>query len=244
MFLLIKKTAIIALCVACECDSEGSTATTCSDSGQCDCRDNVEGITCDHCMDNTFGFPDCQPCDCNADGSDGLDCNFHGICTCKPHATGDKCDQCKTGYTNFPACDQCDAGHFGYPDCKPCTCDERGSKNMICNPVTGDCECLNENVSGSHCVDCKAGSYGFPTCSGTFTDLPFNLIYRSNRIRKLSMLSMQKHAIVILMGQQVAMMLANAFARITLKELVAITARTTFIVSQSVTVKITNYSSN
>jgi len=51
----------------------------------------------------------------------------------------------------------------------------------------------------------------------------------------MDFLHVQKHAIVILMGQQVAMMLANAFARITLKEPVAITARTTFMASQIVT---------
>ena len=117
-------------------------------------------------MDNHFGFPDCQACECHLEGSDGLDCNLHGKCACKEHVTGDKCDQCQAGYDNHPACDQCEAGYFGYPDCQKCTCNENGSKNLICNQDTGDCECLNGNVKGPDCGSCNDGTFGFPQCSG------------------------------------------------------------------------------
>ena len=46
--------------LACECNAEGSIGTACSDSGQCDCKDNVEGLPCDHCKDEHFGFPTCE----------------------------------------------------------------------------------------------------------------------------------------------------------------------------------------
>ena len=46
--------------VECGCDDDGSNGFGCSDSGQCDCLDNVEGLTCDHCRDLHYGFPFCQ----------------------------------------------------------------------------------------------------------------------------------------------------------------------------------------
>lgn len=46
--------------LACECNSEGSKSNACSDSGQCECKDNVEGLPCDHCKDEHFGFPTCE----------------------------------------------------------------------------------------------------------------------------------------------------------------------------------------
>ena len=45
--------------LACKCNQEGSQSTACSDSGQCFCKDNVEGQSCDHCTDNHFGYPTC-----------------------------------------------------------------------------------------------------------------------------------------------------------------------------------------
>ena len=47
--------------VECNCNTEGSfDSVGCSDSGQCECLDNVEGLTCDHCKDMHFGFPYCE----------------------------------------------------------------------------------------------------------------------------------------------------------------------------------------
>lgn len=58
-------------CKLCDCDPSGSTDMQCDlISGQCPCRDKVEGRKCDRCMENTrskdtggFGEKICEPCD-------------------------------------------------------------------------------------------------------------------------------------------------------------------------------------
>lgn len=47
--------------LACDCDRLGSTQTTCqSFGGQCACRPNVIGRTCDRCKSGYSGFPHCR----------------------------------------------------------------------------------------------------------------------------------------------------------------------------------------
>lgn len=42
---------------ACECDPQGSLSSVCDpNGGQCQCRPNVVGRTCDRCAPGTFGF--------------------------------------------------------------------------------------------------------------------------------------------------------------------------------------------
>lgn len=58
-------------CKECDCDPTGSTDLQCDlVTGQCPCRDKVEGRRCDRCMENTrtkdtggFGEKICEPCD-------------------------------------------------------------------------------------------------------------------------------------------------------------------------------------
>ncbi len=61
-------------CKLCECDPTGSTDMQCDRiTGQCPCRDKVEGRKCDRCMENTrskdagagsgYGEKICEPCD-------------------------------------------------------------------------------------------------------------------------------------------------------------------------------------
>lgn len=58
-------------CKACECDPTGSTDLQCDElTGECPCRDKVEGRRCDRCMENTksrdnggYGEKICEPCD-------------------------------------------------------------------------------------------------------------------------------------------------------------------------------------
>ena len=58
-------------CKLCACDPSGSTEQQCDLlTGQCPCRDKVEGRKCDRCMENTrsrdtggYGDKICEPCD-------------------------------------------------------------------------------------------------------------------------------------------------------------------------------------
>ena len=34
--------------------------------------------------------------------------------------------------------------------CEPCNCNEGGSKSLLCNPITGQCDC-KENIKGLKC---------------------------------------------------------------------------------------------
>ena len=106
--------------IACDCNILGvkDQSISCADSGQCNCKDTIEGMKCDHCKDNFYGFPTCSPCQCHVQASNGLDCTGQGICSCKQNVAGDKCDQCRVGYKGHPTCDQCDDTYFGYPSCK------------------------------------------------------------------------------------------------------------------------------
>lgn len=46
---------------ACNCDRYGSYRQSCDQiSGQCECRDTFEGLTCSRCRENFFNFPKCE----------------------------------------------------------------------------------------------------------------------------------------------------------------------------------------
>ena len=44
----------------CDCSENGSINQECDDKGQCTCKNNVDGMKCDVCHLNTFGFPTCE----------------------------------------------------------------------------------------------------------------------------------------------------------------------------------------
>lgn len=57
----------ISFLAECECDPEGSYSLQCEErTGQCLCKDSVEGRKCDRCVENkyniTAGCIDCPPC--------------------------------------------------------------------------------------------------------------------------------------------------------------------------------------
>lgn len=56
-------------------------------------------------------------------------------------------------------CDQCAAYQYGFSSegCKPCDCDESGSKGFQCD-ASGQCPC-NDNVEGRRCDRCKENKY-------------------------------------------------------------------------------------
>ena len=154
-------------CEDCQCNSMGSKdASKCNfASGQCECKENVEGLKCDRCKpgfwnlsaDNSKG---CQRCNCSDKGSiDGSFCDEHsGKCQCKPNVEGDKCDRCKTNYWNLTA---------NVNGCEECDCSTFGRKSNECDSESGTCQC-HENYDGLQCYECASGYHRYPTCDTNY----------------------------------------------------------------------------
>ena len=57
---------------ACSCNIEGSSNDICdTESGMCDCLNNVVGLNCSECAENYWGFSSgggCKECSCNMIG--------------------------------------------------------------------------------------------------------------------------------------------------------------------------------
>ncbi|CAB1442996.1 unnamed protein product [Pleuronectes platessa] len=145
-------------CVRCNCSDTGviSTSTaaipSCNqDTGQCQCKAYVTGLSCDHCE---FGYwnlsrPDgCVPCDCDPMGSVSQFCEpERGQCECKAGVGGQRCDSCGTRSYGLRL----------EGSCAPCNCSEEGTvPETDCDPDTGQCVC-KEHVKGRRCDSCRIG---------------------------------------------------------------------------------------
>ncbi|XP_067931597.1 laminin subunit alpha-like [Watersipora subatra] len=142
----------------CECDAQGSNSFQCSEfGGQCRCKPNVIGRTCNACAQNYWGFPDCKPCDCPA-----ATCNPDtGNCECPKKVVGDNCDQCANQT-------------FGYDPiigCMDCNCKLAGvlNGNLNCDTDLGYCDC-KPNVWGRTCDSCMNGFWNYPSCDACNCD--------------------------------------------------------------------------
>ena len=87
----------------CNCDPVGSQNSICDfNTGQCQCKLNIERTQCDSCRPDYFGLSSesgCIPCSCDALGSTDSQCDIEtGQCTCKPGVTVPNCDQCMIGF--------------------------------------------------------------------------------------------------------------------------------------------------
>ncbi|XP_059556277.1 laminin subunit alpha-2 isoform X2 [Myotis daubentonii] len=142
-------------CQPCRCHANGSFSEVChTQTGQCECRPNVQGRRCDECKPETFGLQSprgCVPCNCNSFGSKSFDCEESGQCWCQPGVTGKKCDHCAHGYFNFQegGCTACDCSHLG----------------NNCDPKTGRCICP-PNTVGDQCSQCVPNTWGHSIISG------------------------------------------------------------------------------
>lgn len=129
-------------------------------AGQCFCKDNVVGMTCNTCRVGFFGLsaenPDgCEPCGCNTAGTfdASTTCDSqNGQCLCKSNVEGQACDQCRPGTTGLNALNPL--------GCTDCACDPVGTVSNDCDPSSGICDC-KPGVGGDSCDQCLPGFYDF-----------------------------------------------------------------------------------
>ncbi|KAK0065807.1 laminin-like protein lam-2, partial [Biomphalaria pfeifferi] len=140
-----------SVCIACDCNKNGSLSDLCDRQGICSCRPNVQGLKCDACLQEYFGLHTgngCSKCQCTADYSLDNICDDYGNCHCKPGIKGPLCIGCADGYFNLTT-----AG------CTKCNCSTDGSTGRACDLMTGLCQCL-PRVQGSSCSQCRQGYFG------------------------------------------------------------------------------------
>ncbi|XP_075385959.1 laminin subunit beta-3 [Tenrec ecaudatus] len=127
-------------CIPCECDPDGALPGAPCDpvSGQCACKEHVQGERCDLCKPGftglTYSNPQgCHRCDCNLLGcSRDMPCDEEtGRCLCLPNVVGPKCDQCAPNHWKLASGRGCEA----------CACDPHNSLSLQCNQFTGQCPC-------------------------------------------------------------------------------------------------------
>ena len=97
-------------CEDCLCNRNGTIGGIglCNtESGQCDCKENVKGRVCDSCKDETYGLSagnlfGCVDCKCDIGGAIHQVCNkTNGNCFCKPRIRGQRCTE-PIDVTYFP----------------------------------------------------------------------------------------------------------------------------------------------
>ncbi|ODM92460.1 Laminin subunit alpha [Orchesella cincta] len=71
-------------------------------NGQCECKPNIVGRSCDKCKPGHWAMPYCQLCDCDMRGTTEEICNQDtSQCYCKVNVEGRGCDTCKVGSFNL-----------------------------------------------------------------------------------------------------------------------------------------------
>uniref|UniRef100_A0A3B4YWT5 Laminin A chain n=1 Tax=Stegastes partitus TaxID=144197 RepID=A0A3B4YWT5_9TELE len=134
-------------CRPCNCGTRLCEPVT----GDCICPPRTMRPDCTQCEPQTFGchpVVGCEVCNCSRPGvvSPDVSCDtLSGQCRCKNNIVGRQCDRCAPGF-------------YGYPNCRPCDCNEAGTEEEVCDSFTGQCLC-KENVQGSRCDQCRVGTF-------------------------------------------------------------------------------------
>ncbi|KAK3512952.1 hypothetical protein QTP70_031695 [Hemibagrus guttatus] len=143
-------------CSKCSCSALGSLHSVCDAvTGQCVCRPNVVGRSCDRCAKGFWNLSSgCQPCDCDLTNTMGNTCDqLTGQCVCRPGFGGRTCSSCPENTYGDPI-----------TGCRPCVCDRVGSVSGGCDRRTGVCVC-KPGVVGDRCDMCGRGHCAqFPNC--------------------------------------------------------------------------------
>ncbi|XP_031421826.1 laminin subunit beta-2 isoform X1 [Clupea harengus] len=155
------------VCVACDCDPDGSDNGGVCDShddpalrtiaGQCRCKGHVEGSRCDKCKPGFYGLSadnpqGCRPCMCDPRGtvSGSEQCDpVSGDCFCKRLVTGRSCDQCLPEHW---------ALSHDMNGCRACDCDIGGATDNQCTMETGQCRCRS-HMMARQCNQVEAGFF-------------------------------------------------------------------------------------
>nr|XP_046239587.1 usherin [Scatophagus argus] len=154
-------------CLPCACDIYGTVPEGVCDrwTGQCPCREGVEGTQCINCAHNYYNrslllqIPSeslsqgCVPCICDPRGTvTGSVCDSTtGQCVCVPTRYGQDCSGCRPGYYLSP--DQ--------SVCMECDCHPMGASQRGCESQTGQCVCAHPSVGGRRCDQCREMFFGF-----------------------------------------------------------------------------------
>ncbi|XP_040910690.1 laminin subunit alpha-3-like isoform X2 [Toxotes jaculatrix] len=101
-------------CMECRCDLKGTLSGVgeCEQkSGQCHCKPNACGLSCDSCKDGYFMLQKkyyfgCQGCQCDVGGAIGMACDeISGMCRCRKNIVGRQCTEPAPSYY-FPTLHQ------------------------------------------------------------------------------------------------------------------------------------------
>ncbi|XP_014473552.1 PREDICTED: laminin subunit alpha-1 isoform X2 [Dinoponera quadriceps] len=125
------------------------------DTGRCVCPSLTYGEHCDRCRPGAWNLVPrvgCRPCACTL-GTTRPQCDHQGQCPCRIGYDGLRCERCTKGY-------------YGYPRCRPCSCNVAGITQCgdgVCEcDDKGQCPC-KELVVGRQCDQCKEGTFGLAT---------------------------------------------------------------------------------
>ncbi|XP_028290565.1 laminin subunit alpha-1 isoform X3 [Gouania willdenowi] len=152
-----RTSVVVSPCVRCRCNNHSEVCN--AETGDCEqCQHQTTGRRCELCAAGHYGkvrgsITDCSMCACPL-----LDNSFSHMCVSDGVLGDYVCTSCQRGYEGR-YCERCSDGHYGTPSvlggaCFPCGCSGRGSKQQVCDSLSGQCEC-NPGVKGRTCDQCE-----------------------------------------------------------------------------------------